>query len=135
MEESNAREEQSKNIRSKNVQSTHRNLLFMFIGLFIVGLFGYFSTESNWIEFTFAHLGGLGILGVMGSFAGFIAMKKGFIYHKAFSLGLILPILLGIIPVFLFKPIPCGGSVSLAVSVLIVLYYSVAKRRVMNKVA
>jgi hypothetical protein len=74
-------------------------------------------------------LGGLGILGVLGSFAGLIAIKKGYIYLKAFSLGLIIPTLLGIIPVFLFKPVPCGGSVSLAVSVLIVLYYSIAKRR------
>ena len=135
MEESNAKKNRSNNIRSINVQATHRNILLIFIVLFIIGLVGYFSTESHWIEFTFAHLGGLGILGVLGSFAGLIAKKKGFIYLKALSLGIILPILLGTIPVFLFKPIPCGGSVSLAVSVLIVLYYSIAKRRVINKVA
>ena len=135
MEESKAKEVQSKNIRSINVRATHRNILLLFIVLFIVGIIGYFSTESHWIEFTFAHLGGLGIVGVLGSFTGLIAMKKGFIYFKAFSLSLILPILFGSILVFLFKPIPCGGSVSLAVSVLAVLYYSIAKRRVINKVA
>ena len=135
MEESNAKKDRSNNIRSINVQATHRNILLIFIVLFIIGLVGYFSTESHWIELTFAHLGGLGILGVLGSFAGLLAKKKGFTYLKALSLGIILPILLGTIPVFLFKPIPCGGSVSLAVSVLIVLYYSIAKRRVINEIA
>ena len=95
MEESNAKKDEG-NIRgSINVQKIPRKIPLIFTLLFLVSLIGYFSTESHLIEITFAHLGGLGIVGILGSIAGVIATKKGYTYLKVLSLVLILPILLG----------------------------------------
>jgi hypothetical protein len=130
---SNVDQGQSKEKEPSNDNLLKRNIPLIFLVLLIVSIIGYFSSDSNWLEFTFAHLGGLFIVGFMGHCSGIIAMKKGYNYWKAFSMGFFLPIGIGFTPVFLFKSISCGGSISLAVALLIVLSYLVVKRRVVNK--
>jgi hypothetical protein len=105
----------------------------IFLLLLIVSIIGYFFSKNHWIEFTFAHLGGLFILGIIGYWSGIIAMKKGYDYWKAFLMGFFLPIIFGLMAVFLSTSISCGGSISLAVAVLIVLIYSLVKPRAVNE--
>ena len=123
MDESKAVKDECNNLRSMKIQKMSGRIPLVFTLLFLVSLIGYFSTESHLIKITFAHLGGLGIVGILGSIAGVIATKKGYTYLKVLSLVLILPILLGSIAVILFKPISCGGSISFAVALLLFLYY------------
>lgn len=101
----------------------------LFLGLLIVGVIGYFTLHNLWISFIFAHVGGLGIIGLLGGLAGIMAKKKGYGYWNAFLLGFILPIILGVVAALLIQPISCGGSPSLGVALLIVIIYSLTKRR------
>ena len=114
--------ESSKGIRIK------KRIRLLFLTIFILGTVGYFSVDEHWIEYVFAHLGGLSIIGLFGCFAGAISTKKGYGYWKAFLIVFILPIIIGTIVVIIFRPISCGGSISLAVAILIVAIYSFVKR-------
>jgi len=130
--------EEKQNIQNKepNLCITIENrILLLFLGLFIIGVIGYFALRNLWIGSIFAHVGGLGIIGLLGGLAGIIAKKKGYSYWKAFLLGLILPIFLGVMAVLLVEPSSCGGSPSLAAALLIVIIYSLIKRRDFNKQA
>ena len=51
------------------------NVPLIFLMLLIVSIVGYFSTDNHWVEFIFAHLSGLFIIGLMVYSSGFIAMK------------------------------------------------------------
>jgi len=104
-------------------------IILLFLGLLIIGVIGYFSLGKFWIDSIFAHVGGLGIIGLLGGLAGIIAKKKGYDYWKAFLLVFILPIILGFIAVLLVQPMSCGGSVSLAVALIMVIIYSFTKRK------
>ena len=104
-------------------------LLVLFLLLLIISIIGYFISDNQWLDYTFAHMGGLCIVGLLGCCAGFIARKKGYGFWKAFLLGFSLPIFLGFIAAFITQPIACGGTVSLAVALLILIIYSFVKRR------
>jgi len=105
----------------------------LFLGLLIIGVIGYFALRNLGINNVFAHIGGLGIIGLLGSLAGIIAKKKGYGYWKAFLFGLFLPILIGVIAVLLPQTFSCGGSPSLAAALLIIIIYSLIKRKNVNK--
>jgi hypothetical protein len=108
-------------------------ILLLFLGLLIIGIIGYFALRNLWIGSIFAHIGGLGIIGLLGSLTGILAKKKGYDYWKVFLLGLILPIFLGVIAVLLTQTYSCGGSVSLAAALFILIIYSFTKRKDANK--
>jgi len=48
-------------------------IILLFLGLLIIGVIGYFSLGKFWIDSIFAHVGGLGIIGLLGGLAGIIA--------------------------------------------------------------
>ena len=132
MEASSMKNEESNVPSSNNVQKMPGKIPLIFTLLFFISIIVYLFTENHFLEIAFAHLGGFCILGILGSIASIIATKKGYTYSKVLSLVVILPILLGAIPVILFKPMSCGGSISLAVAILMVLFYSIAKPKAAN---
>lgn len=107
--------------------------------ILIVGCIGYFSLPRGAVIFYIsAHLGALGLLGLIGSAAGALARRKGRSYSTAFFLGSLLPIAAGLVAVALFAAlvggrISCGGSVSLAVAVIVVASYSFMSRKVLHE--
>lgn len=104
-------------------------ILFLFLGLFVIGAVGYIAMHNPSMDLVFAHLGGLGIIGFLGDLTGIIAKKKGYSYWKVFGFGLFLPICVGVITVLMSEPFSCGGSPSLGAALLILVIYSFVKRR------
>ena len=133
MNELNVEEKQNvQNKEPSNGITVESRIFLLFLGLLIIGVIGYFTLRNLAISDVFAHIGGLGIIGLLGGLAGIIAKKKGYDYWKAFIFGLFLPILVGVIAVFL-TTFSCGGSPSLAAALLIIIIYSLIKRKNVNK--
>ena len=114
------------------------NLLFL--GLLSISFVGYFAFRKLWVGFIFGHTAALSIMGFYGCLAGAIAKKKGYSYGRAFQIGFLLPIILGAISAFLFAPsgesslpLTCGGWVSLAAGIVVVLSYIFVKKRDTSK--
>lgn len=112
----------------------------LFLGLLSISFIGYFALRELWIGFIFAHAAALGIMGFYGCLAGAIAKRKGYGYGRAFQIGFLLPIILGGISAFLFVPseqrglpLTCGGWVSLAAGILVVISYSFVKKKDISK--
>jgi hypothetical protein len=113
------------------------NKLNLFLlGLLSASFIGFFALRTHWVGLIFAHTAALGIMGFFGSWAGTIAKKKGHHYWTAFRLGFFLPLILGIMAAFIFKPvegsrlpITCGGWVSLAAGIVIILIYTFIKKK------
>ena len=106
-------------------------MLLFFLSLIVVGLAGYVIFASPRIRYVLAHVGGLGVIGLLACWAGAVAKKKGYSYWKAFFLGFVPPIVLGIIStaaVYIMGGHGCGGIVSLFVAAVVVLFYSLAKK-------
>jgi hypothetical protein len=106
---------------------------------FIFGLIGYFAFFNQWIRYIFAHVGALGIISFFAWLAGNIAAKKGLNVKRAVLLGFFPPVILGIIAVYIVGPpkegvIPssCGGIVSLAVALTIVIIYLARKSLIIH---
>ena len=114
--------------------SPTRWVLVSSLVIFIVGCIGYFSLPRGPIFYIFAHLGALGLLGLIGCAIGILARKKGYSYWTAFLLGCLLPVVAGLIAVVLFVQIQghlyCGGAVSLALAILVAIFYALLKKRV-----
>jgi membrane associated rhomboid family serine protease len=106
-----------------------RKLLILFLLVLIISIVGYFGSDSQWLDYTFAHLGGSSIVGLLGYCAGIVAMNKGYGFWKAFLIGFFIPIILGFIAVFIVQQMTCGGTVSLAAAVFLLITYSVLKRK------
>jgi len=107
-------------------------MLRVFLGLCITGSAGYLFCSDLWIRYLFAHIGGLGIIGLLACLAGSLAKKKGHGYWRAFYIGFVPPIALGIISVCVVHALGghgCGGIVSLSVATAIILFYSLTKKR------
>ncbi len=100
-----------------------------FLVLLIISIVGYFSLEDHWMEYVFAHSGGLSIVGLFACLAGTIARKKGYGYRKAFYLAFLLPIIVGVLVVFLSPSVACGGSISLGIALITVVLYSLVRQR------
>jgi hypothetical protein len=128
--------EETQNVRNKTPGdriAIENRVLLLFLGLLVIGVIGCFALRSLWMGSIFAHVGGVGIIGILSSLTGIIAKKKGYSYWKVFLIGLILPVCLGVIAVLLIEPISCGGSPSMGVALLLVIICSLIKRRDVNK--
>lgn len=88
----------------------------------------YLSIGEHWTEYVFAHIGGVSMIGLLGWCAGFISKNKGHGFWKAFFLGTSLPLFLGVVAVLILEGATCGGSVSLAVAILMIAIYSLFRR-------
>ena len=78
--------------------------------------------------YAFAHLGALGVMGLFGSAAGYVATRKQRNYPAAFLLGFLLPIIAALAAVLAFwlpegGHLYCGGVVCLAVGLVVVVVY------------
>lgn len=115
--------------------SLERNIPLLFLGLLSISFIGYFALREHWIGFIFAHIAALSIMGFYGCSAGAIAKMKGYSYWRAFQIGFILPIILGVISAFLLPagprnlPLTCGGWTSLVVGIIIIVSYAFLKQR------
>ena len=108
----------------------------LFLGLLSISFIVYFALREHWIGFIFAHAAALSIMGFYGCLASAIAKMKGYSYWRAFQIGFFFPIVLGAISAFLLVPsgernlpLTCGGWTSLAAGIVIVIYYSLVKKR------
>ncbi len=115
------------------IESTMHLLL---LGMLSIGFIGYFAMQKTFLGFIFAHVAALGIMGFYGCLAGAIAKKKGYYYWMAFQLGFFIPIILGGISSFLFLPegerglpLTCGGWVSLATGILVVISFFFIRKK------
>jgi hypothetical protein len=104
-----------------------RMVIALFLLMLIISIVGYLNLEVVWLEYTFAHLGGLSILGLIGSFIGIIALKKGYNFWKTLLVTILLPVILGFTAVLIVQPMTCGGTVSLASSFLLLIIFSVLR--------
>lgn len=105
------------------------------LGLLIVGSTGYLSLRGeSRIYYVFAHVGALGVIGLLAYATGLLAKKKRRNFWRAFLLAAFFPIISGITAVLIFVlgeegQLYCGGSVSLAVAFLIFVFYLLAKKK------
>ena len=104
----------------------------LFLGMLIISIVGFFAFEGRWMTIIINHLGGLSIVGLFACLTGFIAKKKGKDHRKAFFIGVLLPIFLGIavfiLVFFSTDMIYCGGGIVLLTSLLIIIAYSFTKK-------
>ena len=81
MVELKAKEKQNAHQKeSSNVIRIEKRILLLLLIMLIICTVSYFSIEEHWIEYVFAHLGGLSIIGLFGCCAGSISRKKGYGY-------------------------------------------------------
>jgi len=112
-------------------------MILLFLSLLVLGFAGYAVFASLWIRYVFAHVGGLGVIGLLACWAGAIARKKGRNYRKAFFVGLMAPSILGVISVGVVYALGghgCGGIVSLFIAIVVMLFYNLAKNKYEGKV-
>lgn len=113
--------------------TTLRNIFWMSLGGLIVGTTGYFTLDrSAWLFYIFAHTGAVGVMGLLGVAAAKIAIRKNRNHGTAFLLGFLFPIAGGILAVLLcLLPengrLYCGGSISLLLAILVLVYYALAR--------
>ncbi len=137
MTELNTEENQNDKKRgSSNNIPLESKVNLLFLGLLSISFVGYFALRTHWIGFIFGHIAALSIMGFYGCLSGAIAKKKGYSYWRAFQIGFFIPIILGAISAFLFVPesyrglpLTCGGWVSLAAGIVVVISYSFIKKK------
>ncbi len=102
--------------------------------LVIVGFAGGYALADGRTGFVLYHIGGLGALGLLASAAGAIANKKGHGFRRAFLPALLSSALIGLIAAFAMpptaeglRPSACGGSVSLIVALIFIIFWAVRK--------
>jgi hypothetical protein len=127
----------SKREAGNNV-SPECKLQLLFLGVLSISFIGYFALRGLWMGVIMGHTAGLSIMGFYGCLAGAIANKKGYNYARAFQMGFFLPIILGGISAFVLAPfapqeegglpVTCGGWVSLAAGIVVVIVYLFRKR-------
>ena len=133
----NANEKQNAQIVGSDKTFPLESILqLVFLGLLSISFIGYFVFRNHWIGFIFAHAAALSIMGFYGCLASAIAKMKGYSYWRAFQIGFFFPIVLGAISAFLLVPsgernlpLTCGGWTSLAAGIVIVIYYSLVKKK------
>jgi peptidoglycan/LPS O-acetylase OafA/YrhL len=105
------------------------------LGLLIIGIIGYFSLNRDlWLFYVFAHVGALGVIGLLAGVAGFVAKKKQRSYWKAFVVVTVSSIVSGLIAVLILfageeGQLYCGGTVSLAVAIVLIILYLFMKKK------
>ncbi|MCP4580370.1 MAG: hypothetical protein GY839_02035 [candidate division Zixibacteria bacterium] len=124
MNETQKKEGMKKGLPSKWV------LLSSLIAL-IIGCIGYFSLDRGLpLFYTFAHLGALGVLGLIGGVASILARKKGRSYWMALLLSILLPIVAGIVGALMIgNQVSCGGSLSLLIAIIVTGFYALISKK------
>lgn len=116
-----------------------KNLLILFLILFVIGTVVYLSMRGEMIGYVFAHLAGASIVGLLALAAAYIAGRKGYSAKLAFHFGFTLSLLFGLISVFIFylqsenNQFACGGSPSLFWALVTLTVYALMKKRVLQK--
>ena len=97
----------------------------------VIGCIGYFSLPRGPLSFyIFAHVGALGVLGLIGSGIGALARKKGRSYTTALLLGIPLPIVVGLIGALTIGDhVSCGGSLSLLIAIIVTIVYAFISKK------
>ena len=104
-------------------------------GLLIAGSAGYFTLQrGTWPFYAFAHLGALGVVGLLACLAGRLAKTKLRGYWTAFLAVTVLSIASGVVAVLAVfwsrgGELCCGGSVSLPVAILVIAVYALTRKR------
>jgi len=80
-------------------RTTEGRIPLLFLGMLIVSVVGSLAVENHWLEVVFNHLGGLGVVGLLACLAAYTAGKKGLDRRRAFFLGLVFPVVLGVVAV------------------------------------
>ncbi|MFC1572306.1 hypothetical protein ACFL6M_01785 [Candidatus Eisenbacteria bacterium] len=105
----------------------------LFLALLIVSTIGCFVFRDHWAEVIVFHAGGLAIVGLLASLAGFIAKKKGRDYGRAVLWSIAIPVTLGVCAVALVYVVMdfvyCGGGVILAAALIMIAVQSCLRRR------
>ena len=107
-------------------------LLLAAIFAIILGFFGFLISGHSTEGYVFAHVGGLGILSILGSLSGYLARKKGYGYGVAYFWGFAFPAITGIVAVVVIHSTGgggCGGIVSLTLGLLVVIVYTLIRPR------
>jgi FtsH-binding integral membrane protein len=115
--------------------SPERRLLLTAAGAILVGFFGFMIVGHGTEGYVFAHVGGVGLLSLFGSLSGYLAKKKGYNFGRAYVLGFVFPVIIGIIAVVvvhLTGGSGCGGIISLALALAAVAIYSLLRSRKAN---
>jgi len=110
-----------------------RKVIAFFLLILIISIVGYLNSEVALLEYTFAHLGGISILGFIGYFIGIIAVKKGYNFWKTLLVSILIPVIFGFTAVLMVQPMTCGGTISLASSFLLLIIFSVLKHNSRTK--
>lgn len=121
-----------KKIEAANDISIEIRILLLSVGLIVFGFAGFFAFHDFGTHYFFAHIGGLGIIGHIGCWAGIIARNKGYSYWKAFLWGFIFPTFIGIVSVLFVHALGergCGGIVSIIAAIFIVIYYLFTRKK------
>jgi hypothetical protein len=110
-----------------------KKIPLLFLGMLILGTIGSFAVDDHWVEVVANHLGGLGVVGLLACLAAYIARKRGRNHRRAFVLGILPPIALGVIAVILVMTLTehvyCGGGVILAAALAVVIGYTCLKKK------
>ena len=113
--------------------STDKKVFLIFSVVLLIGIIGFLSFGHTLTGHIFAHVGGVGILGLLAGLTGIVARRKNYSFRKTFLFGLFLPIILGLVVVgivFISQGIVyCGGGVSLAVAVIILISILLLRKR------
>lgn len=113
-----------------------RAVLLASLVLLIVGFGCGYSLGYTALGYALLHVGGFGALGIMAIGASFLARRKGYSYWRTFFLSLTSSVLLGTIGAFMVspgvgesRPATCGGSLSLLVALLFLIFWAIWKKR------
>ena len=108
-----------------------KGILLFFLIILVAGFGGYLLVSRGTLtSYLLAHLGALGVLGLFGLIAGLIAKKKGRHFYSAFLLTSMLPVFSGVGVVLIAgDSVTCGGSISLATAVLILIAIVLFKKK------
>jgi hypothetical protein len=105
-------------------------------GLIVIGFGGGLLLRGGWPSFVLYHIGGLGSVGLLACASAAIARSKGYGFWRAWLLALLLPILAGLIAAYLVppgeherRPAVCGGSVSLAMGLILIVNWIIMGRK------
>jgi hypothetical protein len=119
--------------------NTGNPILLISLVLFVGGFAAGYLLPSSSASFVLYHIGGLGAVGLLATLSGVVALRKGYAFWRVFLTSILLAILLGISAAFLVppsnmetRPAACGGSVSLAVGVLILIIMVFVKKKVVG---
>ncbi len=113
-----------------------RKVFLTSLVLLIVGFGCGYSLGYTALGYALLHVVGFGALGIMAVGAGFLARRKGYSYWRSFFLSLTSSVLLGTIGAYLAspgvgesRPATCGGSLSLVVALLFLVFWALWKQR------